>query len=512
MSRGRPLYTIAALGTMAALIALARLHTFYEPMERDITVYAVTGHEMLHGRQLYAQVWENKPPGVHVTYALAEWMAGYGYGQIYLLGVAAAVVTLAGVFAAGRAMGGRGAGLWAAAFWTIVCGDMILQANQPNAEVFINACMIWAMALLLVPPEGRVSYRRAVLAGLLFGVASAYKQVVIPTAALVAVVHVCARGGGAKGIGRNAAQVALMAAMGAAVWAVIFAVFAAGHRYRSFYEAVVVFNSSRAGSLVGNMLAAFTPRRAAPALLAGLLIVGVGVLSRRAGIPRRTIALLAAWGAGTFVAVALPGKFYAHYFQLWLPLVVVTAGVIVACVSRYSLRRGPLVWRLAGAALVAALLAVELPNYRLSPAQWSIRKYGHDVFVESQRAGRQLAGLLGAQERFYNWGAEPGLYFGSRRRPPSGIFFNFPIKDPRTAAATTRQLLAELSARPPELVVMHEGYEGDWREAKYPVIQWLRDRYAPLQVPGFSSQFRLYALRGSDAERRLSTPGVTAGR
>jgi hypothetical protein len=44
-------------------------------------------------------------------------------------------------------------GLWAVAFWTVAAGDLALQANQPNTEVFLTACLIWAFA-----GEGAVSH------------------------------------------------------------------------------------------------------------------------------------------------------------------------------------------------------------------------------------------------------------------------------------------------------------------------------------------------------------------
>lgn len=486
----------AALTGMAVLIAVARLHTYYEPMERDITTYAVAAHEMLNGRELYSQIWESKPPAIHVTYALAELVAGYGYGEIYLLGVFAAVVSLVGVYVAARALGGAGCGLWAAAFWTLACGDMTLQANQPNTEVFINACMVWALAVLFVRPGRPLGHWRAIGVGLLIGVASTYKQVIVPTAMLLAATHILVPPPDRKGSWRRRlGEVAIMAAAGIAVWAAVLAAFGAGDRFRSLYDALVVFNRDRAGSLWENLAAAFTPRRGAAALAtAGMIVAGI-VLWRR-GVSRRTVALLGAWWLGTFVAVALPGKFYPHYFQLWLPLATVAAGVAVIGAKRLGVRRPQWASAIAGMALLAAGLAVELPAYLLTPQEWSVRKYGHDVFVESQKAAGQLAAMLQGEESFFNWGAESGLYFDSGRRPPSGIFFNFPLKNPRTAAAATRQLLAELAADPPELVIMHQTYLVNYVVGEGPVPRWLNERYDRLIIPGFSDQFHLFARRG----------------
>ena len=58
-------------------------------------------------------------------------------------------ITLLGIYRAASSYGGIGAGLWAAVFWTFICSDMWLWANQPNIEVCINAAMVWAFALML---------------------------------------------------------------------------------------------------------------------------------------------------------------------------------------------------------------------------------------------------------------------------------------------------------------------------------------------------------------------------
>src|ERR1022692_754974 len=132
------------LRILAITIATLRLRTFDEPFERDIVTYLMIGHAMNRGGQVYVDVWDLKPPGICEIYALAEWMVGFGDLQIYLLNIVSAVVTLVGVYAVG-ATRGRNAGIWAAAFWVLLCGAPSLQANQPNTEVFINACVVWAL-------------------------------------------------------------------------------------------------------------------------------------------------------------------------------------------------------------------------------------------------------------------------------------------------------------------------------------------------------------------------------
>jgi 4-amino-4-deoxy-L-arabinose transferase-like glycosyltransferase len=144
-------FLLAILISFCVLIALARLHTYNEPFERDLMTYAVMAHEMLAGRELYSDLWDQKPPGPSLTYAVAELITGYGPNSIYLLNVVATIITLFGVYFAGTALAGgkRSGGLWAAACWAMISGEPMLQANQPNIEVFINACLIWVNGFFL---------------------------------------------------------------------------------------------------------------------------------------------------------------------------------------------------------------------------------------------------------------------------------------------------------------------------------------------------------------------------
>src|SRR5437870_13805299 len=95
----------AALVGLCALIFSLRLHTYDEPLERDLTSYAVIAHEMQNGKNLYSDLWDHKPPAIHVTYAAAEVIAGYGRNSIILMNVEAAIATLLACCFAGWPVG-----------------------------------------------------------------------------------------------------------------------------------------------------------------------------------------------------------------------------------------------------------------------------------------------------------------------------------------------------------------------------------------------------------------------
>jgi 4-amino-4-deoxy-L-arabinose transferase-like glycosyltransferase len=121
---------VVVLLGLCGLVFSLRLHTYDEPLERDLTTYAVIAHEMLNGKALYAEVWDHKPPAIHVTYAAAELIAGYGRKSIFLMSVLATIGTMLSCYAAGRAIGGGPLpGLLAAALWALVSGDLALEGK-----------------------------------------------------------------------------------------------------------------------------------------------------------------------------------------------------------------------------------------------------------------------------------------------------------------------------------------------------------------------------------------------
>ena len=86
------------LASFALLLCVQRLHTYNEPLERDLSTYAVIADSLLDGRALYSDLWDHKPPAIHLTYAAAQMIAGYGPASVYLLWVTAATATLLGVY------------------------------------------------------------------------------------------------------------------------------------------------------------------------------------------------------------------------------------------------------------------------------------------------------------------------------------------------------------------------------------------------------------------------------
>ncbi len=505
----------AVLLALAAVIVAERVHTYQEPFENDVAGYAVTGHEWLRGRPLYAELWDRKPPLLYATYAAAEVVCGYGRGAIFALNVTAALATLGGVYAAGRVGGGPVtgpvAGAVAGGLWAAVGGDLMSQANQPNAEVFINAAMTAAVALLLAWPARR-RWPAAVALGGLFAAATLYKHHLVVTCAALAVGHVLGRRAEA---GRRAAEMAVAFAVVAVAWAAVLAGFAAVGHLGVVVDVLFHQDAGYAGGLGWNMVASLAPGavfRPATAWAVGPLVLVGGWLAfaaRRgaAGPTPSAWGLWLAWAAGTWPAVALPGQLFPHYYQYWLPVACVAGGWSAAALLAAKPRvPAGLRWGIVGTTLAAVAVRQGWPYVRLTPDGWAAEKYPGGNYVQQKYLGRYLTRtLLRPGERFWVAGDDTSLYFESGQSPVSGLMYVGPLTLGDETAGYNRRLVDDLGRSPPDLVILSPLIERFPADA--PVHAWLAAHYVPWVTTLGRPTYRMRVRKGSDLQRRVGAPG-----
>lgn len=486
---------LLALLCMAAVMAVLRLHTWNEPLERDMTDYALIGQGLYEGRPLYADLWDHKPPAIYVTYFLMQLVTGMGLGQIYALGLLAAIITMCAVYATASHGHGPRVGLLAAALWTVYSGEMLLQANQPNSEVFINACLIGGLAVLLrLRPRAGVS--STPLLALLFALAMLYKHTCVVYPVGFAAVHVLTAEPGQRG--RALRQMITMLLLMAVIGLLVLVWFVQHGTFDDLWDAVVVYNMHYAGSVVTNLRLGLHPILLFPPVLVptwplfATCGAGLIVLAARRRAPSREAWLLLVYGLCNAFFIASPGRFFGHYYQVWLPLLAVGAAETMAAIASRAARPQRALAFLS-TALVVAACALVLPEYRLDPVQWSREKYGEE-FIAGPPLGRAIGGLLRPDETFYEMGAETGLYFYSGHLSPSGIMFNYGLVGP-LAPKLSRRLVADLSRRLPDLLVvrLEHGLPPD-----HPVLLWLARQYGRLEG----------ARPGDDRGARLDATGA----
>jgi hypothetical protein len=472
-----------------------------------MATYAVIADEVMNGGLLYeGALIDQKPPALYATYGVAEFLVGYGRQQIFLLGVVAALATMMGLYLTGEKIR-SGLGVWAAGLWAVVCSHLQLEANQPNTEAFINAWVVFGM----LPFWGGNCRRGAVIfSGICFALASLYKHVVvaIPAFFLLGNVLLPAHGETRK---KAIGDMIVVAAVGALAWAAMFGYFALTGRIRSALDCLVFYNMYSLGNSEHSIISMFShPGLLFPPAMYGLaMLVVVALIATiflwKAGM-KRLAALLTALAIGTQFAVALPGHYWPHYYQLWYPW------LILGSIAFFSLcfikdRASGLFARWIPAAVVILAAAVQLPSFLKPAHQWSSLKYG-DIFVSTDQLARKLKAMLRPGETFWQLGAQPQLYFDTKQRNPASLedymIFSGPIAD-----VMSRKTLTHLQTFPPDLVIVETGVLRRIAD-DHPIVRWLKNGY---QISSGRSKYgilELWVKRGSDLERRLNSEAKQA--
>src|SRR3954469_11569456 len=78
------------------VIALCGIQILTFSFGRDQCIYALVGEGVLHGKMPYRDLWDFKPPGIFLVYALAEALFGRAMVSIRLLEVAGLVASVFG--------------------------------------------------------------------------------------------------------------------------------------------------------------------------------------------------------------------------------------------------------------------------------------------------------------------------------------------------------------------------------------------------------------------------------
>jgi len=474
-SGGLPAAGAVLLALAAAL--LLRLDTFYEAFERDLMIYSTIAGDLLRGKLLYVDAWDIKPPAVFWTYAAAARLYGTSPAAIWVLGLITTVGTAIACYFAGRELGGVRGGAFAALVWCLLSGDLVLQANQPNVESFLNLLVATGFYVCLKRRRNPGDVSGSLLIGALFAAATLYKQIALLVFLALGVVMFASRMPEQPRRWRQELhRIGIAAAVIACGWLLTAAYFGSLGTLEPFLHFVFALGADYAGNPGQNLVEGLDPARYRLVMAyLPLAAVSAAVLYfARSRLDPLGPSLLAAYAVGAWLAVVLPGKFHPHYFQLLLPPLAILCGWGA---GRIGIRRH--LWiALFGVALVPAL-AQRMVQTWVPVDSIPIYKYGpHGIeSLESRRIGQWLGKHAPGSATLFHWGAEPGVHFWSGRPPAVRFIAHFPLfMDPRgeRAARIERELVAELAAARPDLIALNTGWVGASRS---PVGNWIAQHY-----------------------------------
>jgi 4-amino-4-deoxy-L-arabinose transferase-like glycosyltransferase len=169
---------------LAGAALLARIVAIVEPLGIDQSLWASAVHGMARGLGLYVDVWEQRPPGIYLTYLTGFSLFGWTEATVAWLDIIAAAVTTVVLWQIGRRLADDLTGALAAALFALLTMPAGLYGyggflERSVCETFIVVCAgaaAWGATRLR---EGPIA-GWALLVGVFGGLAALYK----PNAAL----------------------------------------------------------------------------------------------------------------------------------------------------------------------------------------------------------------------------------------------------------------------------------------------------------------------------------------
>ena len=169
----------ALLLGLAGVALLARIPSIVQPLGIDQSLWASAVRGMERGQRLYVDVWEQRPPGIYLSYWAAFKIFGWTPAAIAWLDVICSTITTAALYVLGRSLAGRLTGAASAAIyatmtmpaWMYRYGGFI---PRSISETFIVTCV--ALAAYCGAAYSRSRSTVAMLGfGLFAGAATVYK-------------------------------------------------------------------------------------------------------------------------------------------------------------------------------------------------------------------------------------------------------------------------------------------------------------------------------------------------
>jgi hypothetical protein len=458
---------LAALILFPIILVLLQFFWLQAPLERDQSIYFLIAHQLIEGRDLYSDLWDHKPPAIHFAYVLAQIVVGYSIVAIWLLGVVLAVLTAFGLDFVARNLNFSKYGRIATiSLWIVFCYSPNFEATQPNTEAFINLCWIWGLASLT---QKNLVIRHCLYFGILSAIASVFKPIALILFLATLIFFTLTRSWRLLIATTCAVVIATIL-----LWASIFYYFNLSARLNDFYQAIVIYNQAYAGNIWNNLLNLFGFKRLFPLALIGfipfLLCSFFSPVMIKEPLARNYAILILLLVFSCYLAIAMPGNFYLHYYQYLLVPVALLTGLLVSNINKK--KAIAIMFFLFSWALIFETSVALFPEiFSHSPNS------PHSLNVKAIRIVPEIKNLLKPGEWFYEWGAQPGLYFETGILPRHGVYHAISLYQGPLANQLTERTLKVLQADPPALIVLSDTFINS-ENSSHQILLWIRSNYS----------------------------------
>lgn len=436
---------------VAAVSVLLRSGIVSIPLERDEGAHAYTADRWLRGAVPYRDAFVHKPPGIYLAYA-ALLATGFRSAEaIHWLGHAFVLGTLAFLFLIGNRPPAHHVGTAAALAMTVLVLDGSVLGNTTNTEV-LAILPLTAGVFFASRAAERGGLLRSFAAGVCGGLALMFKQVTAPVVFLMGAWIFWKRRTRAQALAFVEGLGLVLLPLGFYFWRAVGPA--------TLFDALVGYNVVYGQAIplseyAGNLWSAMRPILGAQWPLLAAAMLGAATVH-----PSRVRSLALAWWLASFLAVALGGRFFQHYFVLLAPPTALLAALGLQTLGRRLTRQGA-AWRgaVTGALTAAAVGWPVLVHWHLywaaPPAAAGRNLHGLNPFPESPALGRWLRDRSHPDDTVFVYGAAPQLLYYTERRSATRYVFLDPLfGGGEDARARETEVLDELRRSAPRFVII----------------------------------------------------------
>jgi 4-amino-4-deoxy-L-arabinose transferase-like glycosyltransferase len=509
--------------------AVLRLPAIVQPLGIDQGIFSAAAWGMSQGGAMYRDLWDQKPPGIHLLYRATFAIIGPRESAIFWMDYAAFLATIALIVAIGRRLVDVTWGWGAAAVYALLGLPPVrfghggfLERAVPEAFIPLLALAATACLLSLDTDDEPNTRGWALLGGACIGCAALFKPTALIYWPMLLVVGPLM----APRLARLRGRVAMWSMIGVAVPITLCAIWLWQlHALDDAWAAVVQYN--RAYLKVGYQPLAFVDRfvhevwrltKTDPLWLLGMsgLALGVPALLRGGSRVDRAVLLGGAWLTAALIAAAANGaRFYSTYFMPCLVPLSLLAATLLFTGWSHRARRAIVLALILIAGVRSVQTAVpqrvrdtvteDLQAWRLRDDGTARLKYleGFGSYAAgrgfSARANTELSAWLDAHsepgDKIFIFGMAPGVYFTSQRMPAQRFLWIGPAASnllPRPDFSL-ETVAADLERTKPRYIIEEHNNRDSllgWKvEEKFddPSIRQVLTAYEPLlQIEDFS--------------------------
>ncbi len=478
------------------IVFQTRLRLLAIPMERDEAGFAYIGHWLLHGKNLYTDMVDNKLPGLYVLYGLFTSIFGYNSTGVHIGLLISNIASGICFYYLLKNLYNRFIAAVATAFLVMLLVNQNVLGFAAHATQLL---LPFALGGFLFFWKGIRTGNKLLffVAGLLLGFAFIIKQQSVVFGLLAAGLWWPLRLVWNKSeSGRLPIVEWLSLGLGGCLpIAAIIGYFSINGRLGDLYFWSVKQPAGMSGTFIntsGELIQHFVPM-VTNHVVALWLLAGMGLVVVFLSGFQKSVAwfgsLLGILGLGS---VIIGAAFYQHYFILALPGVALLAAITFYWIS-IKINKVGLAISLAGAAILLLRPIGIDHEYFFSPDYNKIHQqaYNKNMFPELEKIGKELSRRVPEGSRIGILGSEPEVLVAADRESCTKHLFMYPLlSDPVLSPPLQEGFVHQLEECRPDYIVWNSG-AGSWTtgydklDMFKQIYEWIQQNYVPVGLAEF---------------------------